>query len=70
MTAYDAIKQALDQGCTTKNRALAQARAILRGPGKWWGSGSLEDAWSIMLQDGRIEKRGRTWHVVEREVAP
>ncbi len=63
MTTYDAIKQALDQGCNTKTRALAQARAILRGPGRWWGSGSLEDAWNTMLYEGSIIREGRQYRV-------
>lgn len=61
ITTYDAIKQALDQGCTSKSRALAQARAILREAGAWYPQHDIEHAWSIMLQDGRIIRDGRRY---------
>jgi hypothetical protein len=61
MTTYTAIIQALAQGCTGKTRALAQARNILREVGAWYPQHDLEDAWSIMLQDGRIIREGREY---------
>lgn len=65
MTVQDRILNALRNGHNTKTKALREA---------WFGTseGQHECAccWSILVQDGRIEKRGRTWHVVESEVAP
>ena len=65
MTPQDRILKALRNGHNTKTNALREA---------WFGSGEgqheLACTWSILAHEGRIEKRGRTWHVVESEVAP
>ena len=71
MTHVDrAILDALDQGCTGKTRALAQAYRALRVARHYTPREDLAWTWAQMEREGRIEKRGRTWHVVESEVAP
>lgn len=65
MTVQDRILNALRNGHNTKAKALREA---------WFGTGEGQHecacSWNILVREGRIEKRGRTWHVVESEVAP
>jgi len=70
ITPYRAILGAIAEGYTTKGSALREAYRVLSDAGNHTGQHDLNCSWSILAHDGRIEKRGRAWHVVENEVAP
>lgn len=60
MTHVDrAILDALDQGCTGKTRALAQAYRTLRNAGWVVTQDSVYAAWVGLLQMGAIVRDGR-----------
>ena len=64
MTHVDrAILDALDQGCTGKTRALAQAYRTLRNAGWVVTQDSVYAAWVGLLQTGRIIREGRQYRV-------
>lgn len=70
MKTYDAILGAIAEGHTTKGSALREAHRLLNDAGNYTGQHELSCYWNLLAHEGRIEKRGRTWHVVESEVAP
>lgn len=62
MTHVDrAILDALDQGCTGKTRALAQAYRTLRNAGWVVTQDSVYAAWVGLLQTGAIVRDGRQY---------
>jgi hypothetical protein len=62
MTHVDrAILDALDQGCTGKTRALAQAYRTLRNAGWVVTQDSVYAAWVGLLQTGSIIREGRQY---------
>lgn len=70
MKIYDAILGAIASGHTTKGSALREACRVLRDAGSHTGQHDMNCYWYILAHEGRIAKTGRTWHVVESEVAP
>jgi hypothetical protein len=69
MKPCDAILGAIAEGHTTKGSALREAYRVLSDAGNHTGQHDLNCSWSILAHEGRIAKTGRTWHVVESEVA-
>ena len=65
MSAYasDAIQQALEEGCTTKTRALAQAYRSLRQTGHYTPRESLDATWALMEREGAIVREGREYRM-------
>lgn len=65
MSAYasDAIQQALEQGCTGKVRALAQAYRSLRQTGHYTPRESLDATWALMEREGAIVREGREYRM-------
>jgi hypothetical protein len=62
MTHVDrAILDALDQGCTGKTRALAQAYRTLRAAGRPVVHEAVYAAWVGLLQTGDIVRDGRQY---------
>lgn len=59
--ARDAIQQALQEGCTGKTRALAQAYRTLRNAGWVVTQDSVCAAWVGLLQMGAIIHDGRQY---------
>ena len=60
---HRAILDALDQGCTGKTRALAQAYRTLRNAGWVVTQDSVYAAWVGLLQMGAIIHDGRQYRV-------
>ena len=67
LSSYRAIVRALTQGFTSKTSARQQAYRALRADGQYITKSELASKWSFRVHEGRIAKRGRTWHVVEGE---
>ena len=67
MTGYpyarDAIQQALQEGCTGKTRALAQAYRALRMARHYTPREALEWTWKQMEREGAIVRDGRQYRV-------
>ena len=67
MTGYpyarDAIQQALQEGCTGKTCALAQAYRALRVAHHYTPREDLERAWKQMEREGVIIRDGRQYRV-------
>jgi hypothetical protein len=59
--ARDAILDALDQGCTGKTRALAQAYRALRVARHYVSREALEWTWTQMEREGAIVRDGRQY---------
>jgi hypothetical protein len=67
MSAYasDAIQQALEEGCTTKTRALAQAYRSLRVARHYTTRETLDAIWAVMEREGSIVREGREYRMRE-----
>ncbi len=59
----DAIQQALDEGCTTKTRALAQAYRALRQTHHYTTREALDATWALMEREGAIVREGREYRM-------
>lgn len=59
----DAIQQALEEGCTGKTRALAQAYRALRMAHHYTSRETLDATWALMECDGTIVREGREYRV-------
>jgi hypothetical protein len=70
MTPQAAILAAIAEGYASKRSVLREAYRLLSDAGNYTGQHELICTWDILAQEGRIAKTGRTWHVVESEVAP
>ena len=65
--ARDAIQQALEQGCTGKTKALAQAYRALRMTHHYTSRDTLEWTWRQMEREGSIVREGREYRMREEE---
>ena len=59
--ARDAIQQALQEGCTGKTRAIAQAYRALRVARHYVSREALEWDWQQMEREGAIVRDGRQY---------
>ena len=65
--ARDAIQQALEEGCTGKTRALAQAYRALRMAHHYTSRETLDATWALMEREGTIVREGREYRVRTEE---
>jgi len=63
VTAGDAIQQALEEGCTDKTRALAQAYRALLVAHHYTSPEALEWTWTQMEREGIIIRDGRQYRM-------
>ncbi len=63
----DAIQQALEEGCTGKTRALAQAYRALRMAHHYTTRETLDATWALMECEGTIVREGREYRVRTEE---
>lgn len=63
----DAIQQALEEGCTGKTRALAQAYRALRMTHHYTSRDALEWTWRQMEREGTIVREGREYRMRTEE---
>ncbi len=65
--ARDAIQQALEEGCTGKTRALAQAYRALRMAHHYTTRETLDATWALMECEGTIVREGREYRMRTEE---
>jgi len=61
--ARDAILDTLEEGCTGKTRALAQAYRYLRQAHHYTSREVLDATWRLMEREGAIVREGREYRV-------